>query len=196
MKKLVLLLCLLISPMAGVGAQTLIRGTLIGHSGPFTDEVGHNYTKFRIIDLNGNAVGYYFREYENFMGWVGANYQAGDILAITGTIMQEPGGMAMFMIPRNINLNRNGAIVATIHSTPPASPFYSRGSHLSNWPTALLILVYCQYIPGGPAPLCPDYPAVTSIPFSQWCAGLEASPVSAPYTSAHGRLLDLSVGCP
>jgi len=181
---------------APAAAQTLIRGTLYSFAGSVqTDEVGHQYTRFTIRDLNGNNPGYYFREYENFMGWVENNYQPGDQLAITGTIMTTIGGTAQFMIPSNINLKRGGVIAATVHSTPASTPFYSQCSHLS-WPGALKIRVDCEYSPTPYPVACPGYPTTPSIPFSQWCSILSASPVDPPFTAAHGRLLDISVGCP
>jgi len=204
MKKLILSLAVLATLAFADRApgQTLIRGTLLSHgAGPIYDEVGHQYTRFRIIDLNGNSVGYYFREYENFLGWVEANYQSGDTLAITGNVMQEIGGSAQFMIPMNINLRRNGTIVATVASTPASTPFYSQCQHyvLSNMGTGsgnpLFINVVCQY-GGGQVPNCPDYPGTPYITFAAWCSILEATPVPLPYTAAHGRLLDVSVGCP
>lgn len=187
---------------APVQAQTLIRGTLLSHgAGPVADEVGHSYTRFRIIDMNGNSVGYYFREYESFLGWVEANYQPGDILAITGNVMQEIGGSSYFMIPININLRRNNAIVATVSSTSAFALFYSQARHYvsssvgTGASNPLYIGVYCQY--GiGQVPNCPDYPGVQSITFGSWCSILEASPVPSPYAAAHGRLLDVSIGCP
>lgn len=203
MKKMVLVAILAVAALVvPVNAQTLIRGTLLSHSaGTITDEVGHQYMRFRILDLNGNSIGYYFREYENFLGWVEANYRAGDVLAITGNVMQEIGGSAYFMIPVNINLRRGGAIVATIASTPLSAPFYGQAEHyvLSSMGVGasnpLLLNVYCQY--GlGQVSNCPDYPGTPYISFGNWCSILEATPVPSPYTAAHGRLLDVSIGCP
>lgn len=179
-----------------VSSSTLIRGTLNGFGGPFSDEVDHAYTRFTLRDMNGNLVPYYFREYENFLGWVEENYQAGDILAITGDILYEINNPAKdFMIPTNINLRRGGVIVATVHSTPASTPFYSEAHYTTLSSPGLYIGVYCEYSANGQVPPCPSYPAVKSISFSAWCSILGSSPVPAPYTALHGDLLYRSIGC-
>lgn len=189
--------CLAACLAAPAAAQTtLIRGTLYSFAGAVqTDEVGHQYTRFTIRDLNGNNPGYYFREYENFMSWVESHFQPGDQLAITGTILNVIGGTGQFMVPSNINLKRGGVIVANVRSTPASTPFFSECSHLS-WPGALKIRVDCEYSSMPTTVTCPAYPATPSIPFSQWCSILSASSVDPPFTTDHGRLLDVSVGCP
>jgi len=192
-----LVLLMLIAGNSMAGGSTLIRGTLNGFGGPFNDEVNHSYTRFTMRDLNGNLVPYYFREYENLLGWVEANYQAGDTVAVTGDILYEIGNPTKdFMIPTNINLKRGGVIIATVHSTPASTPFYSQAHYTTLSTPGLYTGIYCEYSATGQVGPCPGYPTTQSIPFSTWCSILEASPIPMAYTPAHADLLDKSIGCP